>query len=138
MVEIRPIANFIFHQKMSQSAIRILKVCEFCGQDLVSKSLDCKNDTFLQVFGNFVSVLVTLFDEGVHKNGLTICSKCFLTTKQVEECVMQTIIFDLSFGNTGHQARTEDMNHEPTYPDQTGTRCYQQASTHSADDVPLA
>ena len=65
-------------------------------QSLIGQCLDSKDHTFLQVFCHLVGVLVALLDETVHQHRLTVGSKGFLATKQVEECIMQTIILYLS------------------------------------------
>ena len=65
-------------------------------QSLIGQCLDSKYNTFLQVFCHLVGVLVTLLDEAVHQHRLTVGSKGFLATEQMEECIMQTIILYLS------------------------------------------
>ena len=40
--------------------------------------LNSEDDTLLQVFGDFVSILVAFLDDGVHQHHLALCSESML------------------------------------------------------------
>ena len=55
---------------------------------LIGQGLYSQDNTFLQIFGYLIGILVTLFNQAVHQYGLSISSQCFFVHQQLKQGIV--------------------------------------------------